>query len=817
MTNLVPENQQQYGSILTILGENAEQNGKLLNKQVTFTHIAFGDANDTYIQPDRKSQELVNELHRIPVNSVDVLQPTPESVPMLKIEAIVPDDLNDLVIREFAAVATFNDQEHFHAIGNCARIYVPAPINNGNVSNPVTLEMIFVITSADPIVEIDPNVVTASREYVQNNISEADQRLSQTIVDQNGKDWFVKNGFNVIKQPDGYLVSSGAGYVSGNRIDLMHDKLLSAPSKPSFIYIDAFHKRNSSGKQAIEFDFIISDKELDDYDDTSTGRHYVCKIAQVLADGSVTDWRRFSLYETTRRKFNSIPEMINSQTSELGEIVETGVSRFRVVANKTARSIPLACGWFAIALNGIWPVDAGAFVDGVNPDSDAVQYCVDLKAAPVMLNEGEWLFDETVTYYDLSSIRGLSKEGTIVKHPNVSVGFKSDSFDVADKNTTRFEIIHMTILGGWSPNPDGNKIPQSAIYAKGYDYKIHDIDYGEYGDIGIYATSTEPTDLNQATEHIESYITKTKGFKCFQGGVYLESPTDCFIKDSIVIALGDDAWGHTDYSPTAFGIKTGLGAGACIISNSHCYGYLQYPYVAFGGSTRLYDCVGEGGLNGQVYIGIDGVQIQRGRYFSGYKADGTSWRTVNQGIVVAENVKDCKIETDIYFCNEGGVVFLGSGSGGHNIVNSVIYATDKNGAAASPKSIVGAVSLTDTINLRYKPNQYNPMPTGIDSRLTENALKVSTLGRLTLNSTPDKNGDANIFGVERLDVGKYKITFKKPYFDELYIATITPFSPHHVSIDTQETNAIILTVHSLPDFSLSDGAIVNIAIMGMTI
>lgn len=169
MTNLVPESEQQYGSILTVLGENAEQNGKLLNKQIEFTHIAFGDANDTYVQPDRKAQGLVNELYRMPVNSVDVLQATPDSVPILKVEAILPDDVNDVVIREFAAVATFNGQSYFHAIGNCARVYVPRPINNGNVSNPVTLEMTFVITSAEPIVEIDPNVVTASREWVNQN------------------------------------------------------------------------------------------------------------------------------------------------------------------------------------------------------------------------------------------------------------------------------------------------------------------------------------------------------------------------------------------------------------------------------------------------------------------------------------------------------------------------------------------------------------------------------------------------------------------------------------------------------------------------
>lgn len=169
MADLVPESEQQYGSILTVLGESAEQNGKMLKKPVEFTHIAFGDANDTYVQPDRKAQSLVNELYRIPVNSVDVLQPTPDSVPILKVEALIPDDIHDIVIREFAAVATFNGQSYFHAVGNCARVYVPNPVNNGQLNNPVSLEMTFVITSAEPIVEMDPNVITASREWVNKN------------------------------------------------------------------------------------------------------------------------------------------------------------------------------------------------------------------------------------------------------------------------------------------------------------------------------------------------------------------------------------------------------------------------------------------------------------------------------------------------------------------------------------------------------------------------------------------------------------------------------------------------------------------------
>ncbi|MBH9741378.1 phage tail protein, partial [Vibrio navarrensis] len=239
MADLVPESEQQYGSILTALGESAEQNGKMLKKPVEFTHIAFGDANDTYVQPDRKAQSLVNELYRIPVNSVDVLQPTPDSVPILKVEALIPDDIHDVVIREFAAVATFNGQSYFHAVGNCARVYVPNPVNNGQLNNPVSLEMTFVITSAEPIVEMDPNVITASRNYVNTQVSKSDERVAQALIDQNGKDWFIGDGFQVLPKTDtSVAITPGAGYVSGNRVSLGFERIISVPTKPAYIYLD---------------------------------------------------------------------------------------------------------------------------------------------------------------------------------------------------------------------------------------------------------------------------------------------------------------------------------------------------------------------------------------------------------------------------------------------------------------------------------------------------------------------------------------------------------------------------------------------------
>ena len=522
---------------------------------------------------------------------------------------------------------------------------------------------------------------------------------------------------------------------------------------------------------------------------------------------------------------SSIQDMRDGKTTN-GEIVSllpgqkwtTGATTWKVVQTQTKYAIA-AGSLFVTALNGIWVSDARAFINGVDDDQPAVQYCVDLKAGAVMLGTGDYKFNSEVIYYTRSVIRGIEKEQVTIRHPNCAVAFKSESFNVQNTDTTRFEIGRMTIIGGWDSRvATSNLVPQSAIFAKGYDYDIHNLDIEQYGDVGIYATSTEPTSLIQANEHIESYIRYIKASKCYNGGVFLESPTDSFIKDVVVISLGDQDWGDDNYSATNYGVKTGAGAGATIISDGHCYGYMQYTYNIGGGSTRMYDCIGEGGITAQVYVGVDGVQISRGRYFSGYKADGTSIRAVNQGIVVAENVKDCKFETDIFFCNEGGVVFLGAGSGGKNIVNSVIFATSNGGAAATPAQIVGATNFTDTISLRYQQGAGTSVPSGVAPQLTTNGAENSTFGQLTLGSASQtKTGDNNIFSISRNGTGSFVISFVRPYSTNQYITSFSALTDHYVKVVSKATNSITIETKTLPGYALSDDAIIDLTIMGFVV
>ncbi|HGE6119413.1 TPA: phage tail protein [Vibrio cholerae] len=164
----IPESALNYGSILTFAGENAEINGKLNSKPINFTHIAIGDANDVYVQPSRTQTALVHELARIRITGMEKITPSkPDAVPQLKVWAKIPDDIVDIAVREFAAVATFDGTSYLHAVGNTVRIPILSGSNNGGEVNDIYIEMTFAVTSLDPIVMIDPTIVTATRKFVK--------------------------------------------------------------------------------------------------------------------------------------------------------------------------------------------------------------------------------------------------------------------------------------------------------------------------------------------------------------------------------------------------------------------------------------------------------------------------------------------------------------------------------------------------------------------------------------------------------------------------------------------------------------------------
>ncbi|WP_016791772.1 phage tail protein [Vibrio cyclitrophicus] len=128
-----------------------------------------------------------------------------------------------------------------------------------------------------------------------------DDDVAQGNIDQNGKDWFIEDGFLVTPQASAFNIKAGAGYVSGNRVMLEFDRNVQAPNKPSFIYVYAYREGTPTGEQVTQFDFVVTAEEKDDYTDGNGVKHFVCKVAQVLVDGSVSDLRPLGEKETREK------------------------------------------------------------------------------------------------------------------------------------------------------------------------------------------------------------------------------------------------------------------------------------------------------------------------------------------------------------------------------------------------------------------------------------------------------------------------------------------------------------------------------------
>ncbi|MDH5915072.1 phage tail protein [Vibrio splendidus] len=152
-----------------------------------------------------------------------------------------------------------------------------------------------------------------------------DDDVAQAIIDQNGKDWFIDDGFLVTPQASAFNIKAGAGYVSGNRVTLEFDRNVQVPNKPSFIYVDAHREGTPTGEQVTLFDFVVTAEEKDDYIDANGVKHFVCKIVQVLADGSVSDLRPEG--ESAGKSWVTQNHVPNEKSTLAITVKETGLAR----------------------------------------------------------------------------------------------------------------------------------------------------------------------------------------------------------------------------------------------------------------------------------------------------------------------------------------------------------------------------------------------------------------------------------------------------------------------------------------------------------
>ncbi len=153
----------QFMAILTAVGEAKQANADALGIPWTFSKMGVGDANGTDPVPSRTQTKLINERNRAPLNQVKV---DPKNTNVVIAEQVIPENVGGWWIRE---IGLYDADGDLVAVANCAPSFKPLLAQGSGKTQVVRMN--FIVTSAANVtLKIDPSVVLATRQYVDDRL-----------------------------------------------------------------------------------------------------------------------------------------------------------------------------------------------------------------------------------------------------------------------------------------------------------------------------------------------------------------------------------------------------------------------------------------------------------------------------------------------------------------------------------------------------------------------------------------------------------------------------------------------------------------------
>ncbi|HIH5393023.1 TPA: phage tail protein [Citrobacter freundii] len=154
-----------YFSILTNQGAARLANAAALGTKLNLTQMAVGDANGVLPTPDPAQTKLINQKRIAPLNLLTV---DPDNTSQIIAEQIIPENEGGFWIRE---IGLYDDAGVLIAVANCPETYKPQ-LQEGS-GRTQTIRMILIVSSTTAItLKIDPSVVLATRQYVDDKVIE---------------------------------------------------------------------------------------------------------------------------------------------------------------------------------------------------------------------------------------------------------------------------------------------------------------------------------------------------------------------------------------------------------------------------------------------------------------------------------------------------------------------------------------------------------------------------------------------------------------------------------------------------------------------
>ena len=215
-------------------------------------------------------------------------------------------------------------------------------------------------------------------------LSGMDELTRQLAKDLNGKDWFIDDGFKVEPRStvNTFRVVPGVGYVSGLRVELENEHILTVQTYPQFVYVDAWFDGDANSIWKPQTAFTVTNGEMDDYVDPQGRQHYVYKLAVIKAADDVEDLRE-----------------------EIGLVQKQTVSKAAVLAKNSLKKRALE-DRFADKVN---VKDFGAKGDGLHDDTESVQKAIhhaNKILGRVFFPAGEYILSKQIESNLLLNIEG---------------------------------------------------------------------------------------------------------------------------------------------------------------------------------------------------------------------------------------------------------------------------------------------------------------------------------------------------------------------------------------------------------------------------
>ncbi|WP_417329565.1 phage tail protein [Halomonas cupida] len=157
-----------FYTLPTALGEAKIANAIALGTQVNISQLAVGDGGGSLPTPDSDRTTLVNELRRAPINRIEVDDENPN---WIVVEQILPPDVGGWTIRE---LGLFDDEDNLIAYGNYPETYKPV-LSEGSGRTQTIRFVMQVSDTAAVTLKVDPSIVLATREYVDDSIESHEQ------------------------------------------------------------------------------------------------------------------------------------------------------------------------------------------------------------------------------------------------------------------------------------------------------------------------------------------------------------------------------------------------------------------------------------------------------------------------------------------------------------------------------------------------------------------------------------------------------------------------------------------------------------------